>query len=460
LGRAFDLASDRLPHSLDDLLALLRIPSVSAVSDHAADTRRAAELVAQYLGGAGLENVHLAHPKSGHAVVRVDWLGAPGKPTLLMYGHYDVQPPDPFDEWTSPPFEPEIRAGRIYARGASDNKGQLMALIKGVEALMEAEGGLPVNVKFAIEGEEEISGRTLHDYLRDNRDDLAGDAVLVADSSFPHPDVPGILTGLRGLVYVEVEATGAAFDLHSGQYGGVAPNPLNALAWIIAGLKAPQGQIMIPGFYDRVRPAGLEETRSWERLQMDEDELLQTQIGSDDFFGEPGYSVTERMMARPTLDVHGVRGGFTGEGTKTVIPARATAKISMRLVPDQDPDDVYQALEARVMELVTRGTRVQVRLLNADPPVVCPIDGRGVAACQRALRRGFGKEPAFYRIGASIPVCSAFQQTLGVELVVTGFGLPDDRLHSPNEKYDITQYEGGIKTAVAMLEEYGTAASG
>ena len=267
----------------------------------------------------------------------------------------------------------------------------------------------------------------------------------------PTASIPGLVTGLRGLVYTEVEAIGASQDLHSGTYGGIAPNPFNALAWVIAGLKGPDGHVNVAGFYDGVRPPTADERASWTRLGIDEEALLRDEIGSPDYFGEDGYGVLERRWARPTLDVHGIRGGFTGEGAKTVIPARAVAKVSMRLVPDQDPKAVLDAFRARVQELASPGVRLEVRAINSDPPVSASSDGRGV----RALQRGFGKEPALLRMGGSVPVTTAFKEALGVELVVTGFGLPDARLHSPNENYALTQFEGGIKTTIAMLEEFG-----
>lgn len=451
---AFDYASERAEESVQALLRLLRIPSISALPSHAGDTRQAAAVTADLLRGAGMENVHLAEPATGYPVVRGDWLGAPGKPTLLLYGHYDVQPPDPLEEWKSPPFEPAVEDGRITARGASDNKGQFVAILKGVEAVMQTEGRLPVNVKWAIEGEEESGGKALPNYLREHKEEMAGDTVFVADNHFPAPGLPAILTGLRGLLYLELEAEGAAVDLHSGTYGGAAPNPFNALAWVIAGLKDPQGRVTIPGFYDRVVDPGTDEVDSWKRLGIDEERLLRDEIGSDSFFGEPGYSVLHRLYARPTLDVHGIRGGFTGEGAKTVIPASAVAKISMRLVPEQDPREILAAFEKRVQELATPGVRLTVKPINVDPPVKMAVGGRGVQAAVRAFKRGFGADPVMVRMGGSIPVMSAFQEALGVELVASGFGLPDDRLHSPNEKFDLAQFQGGIRTTAAMLEEF------
>ena len=454
MSSAFEHVSANLPESIEQLSQLLRIPSISALPQHAGDVREAAEASAQALREVGMENVRLAEYAGGNPVVRGDWLGAPpGAPTLLLYGHYDVQPPDPLDEWVSPPFEPVVRDGKIYARGSSDNKGQFFAIIKGLDALFKTNGSLPVNVKWTIEGEEEVSGRSLFKYLEDNQEELRADAVFVADNNFPRAGLPAVLTGLRGLVYTEVEVQGAAADLHSGTYGGGAPNPFNALGWIIAGLKDTSGHVTIPGFYDRVVDPDPEEMESWKRLGIDEDKLLHEEIGSNSFFGETEFGLLHRLYARPTLDVHGIRGGFTGEGSKTVIPAKALAKISMRLVPDQDPHEVFAAFTRRVEELVTPGVRATVRALSIDEPVSAPVDGRGVQAAARAFKRAFGEDAVFVRMGGSIPVMAAFQKHLGVELIASGFGLPDDRLHSPNEKLDISQFEGGIKTTAALLEE-------
>jgi len=451
---AFEHVDANLDGYVAELFELLRIPSVSALPAHAGDVRAAAEVTAGALREIGMENVHLAEFAGGNPVVRGDWLGAgPGAPTLLLYGHYDVQPADPFGEWISGPFEPEIRDGKIYARGASDNKGQYFAIIKGLDAVIKATGTLPVNVKWTVEGEEEVSGRALFSYLADHREELRADAVFVADNNFPRRGLPAVLTGLRGLVYTQLDVQAASADLHSGTYGGGAPNPLNALGWIIAGLKDSSGRVTIPGFYDAVVDPTAEEVDSWGRLGIDEDRLLADEIGSASFFGETEYSVLHRLYARPTLDVHGISGGFVGEGPKTVIPARAMAKISMRLVPDQDPQAVFAALKRRVEELTTPGVKVSVREFSLDVPVKAPVSGRGVQAAVRAFRRAFQQEPAFVRMGGSIPVMAAFQEHLGVELIASGFGLPDDRLHSPNEKMDVAQFEGGIKTTAALVEE-------
>ncbi|MHB8510128.1 MAG: dipeptidase [Candidatus Dormibacteria bacterium] len=455
MGDVFDRVEQDFDESVEALLGLLRIPSISALPEHGEDTRRAAEYTADQLREAGMENVRVVAAADGYPVVRGDWLGAEGAPTLLLYGHYDVQPPDPLEEWTTPPFEPAIRDGRIYARGASDNKGQMMAIIRGVHAVMKATGKLPVNVKFAIEGEEESGGKALPNFLRDNQHELRGDAVLVADSDYAKPGLPALLTGLRGLVYTEVEAVGAAQDLHSGVYGGIAPNPFNALAWVIAGLKDTSGRVLVPGFYDNVKDPSPAEFESWKNLGIDDHQVLTEEIGSAEFFGEAEYPMLQRTWGRPTLDVHGIRGGFTGAGAKTVIPARALAKISMRLVADQDADEVLRNFERRVQELATPGIKLTVRAINVDAPVAASADGPGMRAAGRAYVRAVGVEPALVRMGGSIPVTTAFQEHLGVELVITGFGLPDDRLHSPNEKYDLAQYREGIKFTAAMLEEFG-----
>jgi acetylornithine deacetylase/succinyl-diaminopimelate desuccinylase-like protein len=458
VSQAVDYAEKNFDGALQAFMELLRVPSVSALPDHAADTRHAGELAVQLLRDAGIENAHLAEdPGGGYPVVRGDWLGAPDAPTVIMYSHYDVQPPDPLDEWETPPFEPSIRDGVVYARGAGDTKGHVVSLIKAVEALLKTDGRLPVNVKFAIEGEEESAGRALPNYLRAHQEEMAADAVLVADSTFARPGLPAITTGLRGILYTEIDAVGAAQDLHSGMYGGASPNPFNSLAWVLAGLKGPDGRILIPGFYDKVQEPGPDEARSLSDLGIDDAQVLRDEIGSDAFFGETDRTILERISTRPTLDIHGIKGGFTGDGVKTVIPSRATAKVSMRLVPDQDPREIFAAFEAHVQSLGTPGTRLSTQAMNTDPPVRVGTSGRGVQAMARALKRAFGADPAFIRIGGSIPVCTAFQEALGAELVITGWGLPDDRPHGPNEHFVLDQFKGGIIAAIAFLEEFGSA---
>lgn len=397
------------------------------------------------------------HP-SGHPVVVAEWLGRPGAPTLTLYGHYDVQPPDPLEEWETPPFEPSLRDGFVHARGADDNKGQHLAALNAVEYWM-AEGGPPLNVRFLIEGEEEITGRSLPDLVRAQAQRLATDYLLIPDGTFSAPRLPNLVTGLRGLLYTEIEVFGPRVDLHSGIFGGIAPNPFNSLAHIIAGLKDGQGRIQIPGFYDEVRPPAPQELEAWSRLPMTEADL-KARIGVDVLPGEPGYSVWERLWARPTLDVHGVMGGFTGEGVKTVIPARARAKVSMRLVPDQRPERVLEALRPTVAALALPGTKAQVVELSSAPPVLVDVSHPGIAAASRAFQAAFGAAPLLVREGASVPVTVDFKEALGAKLIVTGFGLPDDALHSPNERFSLDQYHRGTEMVIHLLQALAELGSG
>ena len=351
-----------------ELCDFLRIPSVSTLPAHREDVRAAARWVADYLRAIGLEAELIEG--QGHPLVYAEWLGARGRPTVLGYGHYDVQPADPLDLWTAPPFEPTVRDGSLYARGAADDKGQLFTMLAAIRAYLETGRPLPVNVKLLIEGEEECGGAAIEAYVRAHADRLRAQAALVLDSGMFAPGIPAITLGLRGIVMTEVFVTGAARDLHSGLYGGAAPNPFIALAEIITGLTDPQGRVLVPHFYDRVVPPHPDERAGWERLPFDEEAFRRDEVGAPALVGEPECSVLERLWARPTLDVHGMPGGFTGEGSKTVIPARASAKISMRLVPEQDPDEIFRAFQAHVRSLTPRGTRADVRLYHAAAPVV------------------------------------------------------------------------------------------
>ncbi len=433
------------------LFEFLSIPSVSATPEHGADVRRAGGWVADRLRGMGME-VEVKDLEGGfHPVVIAEWMGRPGAPVLGIYGHYDVQPPDPLEDWVSPPFEPAVRDGFVYARGSTDNKGQFLAGLKAVEHAFAA-GGPPVNLRFFVEGEEEISGPSLGAYLAANASRLATDYLLLADGLFTAPGLPNLITGLRGLVYTEVEVRGAAADLHSGIYGGAAPNPFNTLAHIIAELKGRDGRVTVPGFYDDVRDPDPAELESWRSVPVTEERLL-AETGAMALEGEPGYPVLQRLWARPTLDVHGVIGGFTGEGSKTVIPAWARAKISMRLVPDQDPERVFEAFAAHVEKLATPGTEVSVKLLNSAKPVRCGTDHAGVAAARRAFVAAFGAEPVLVREGGSVPVAIDFQESLHPNLLVTGFGLPGDGLHSPNEHFSLDQYHRGTEMVLHLMDE-------
>ncbi len=442
---------------LEQLKELLRIPSVSALSAHRADVARAAEWVASDLRAIGLQGVEvIADPAGGHPLVYGEWLHAPERPTLLIYGHYDVQPPDPLNLWETPPFEPTVRGENLYARGASDDKGQMFALLKGVEAVLGADGALPVNLKVLIEGEEEISGQHIERFVRANPARVRADAALIADSPMFAPGVPALCTGLRGLVYTEVEACGAAHDLHSGLYGGTAPNALNGLAAILAGLKDTYtGHVDIPGFYDRVEPPSEEERAAWARLPFDEAAYLRDEVGSATLAGEREYGPLERLWARPTLDVHGLIGGFTGEGSKTVIPARGLAKVSMRLVPAQDPREIYDLFERRVHELCPPGIQATVRALGSGAPVSLPADTAAMRAAATALRETFDRPAALIRMGGSIPIVETFLSAAGTPSVLAGFGLPDDNLHAPNEKLYLPNFDAAILFTALFLRTFG-----
>ena len=442
---------DRL---LDELKEFLRIPSISAQPAHATDVKRAAEFVAASLRSAGLENVEII-PTAGHPLVYGDWLHAPGKPTVLCYGHYDVQPPDPLDEWISPPFEPTVRNGNLYARGSADDKGQVYSQIKAVEALRAINGKLPVNLKFLIEGEEETGGESIAKYVAENPTKLKADVALVSDTELYAEGVPTLCVGLRGLVYTEIEARGPGRDLHSGMYGGVAPNAIFALIELLSKMKDANGHIMIPGIYDDVQPPTPAEKHSWSILPFDEREFLKNEVGSSRLTGEAGYSVFERTWARPTLEVHGIAGGYIAPGAKTVIPAKATAKVSMRLVPNQKPDKIIAAFKKFVKENTPAGVQTEVRILSAGPAIGVNPDHPAIRVAAKAFSDVLGRETVFIRSGGSIPIVGDFAAHLGIPTILMGFGLPDDGLHSPNEKYKVANYYSGIMTIAHFFEQYG-----
>jgi acetylornithine deacetylase/succinyl-diaminopimelate desuccinylase-like protein len=446
-----DANKDRL---LEELKDFLRIPSVSTSPEHAGDVRRAAEFVADSLRRAGMENVEII-PTQRHPLVYADWLHAPGKPTVLCYGHYDVQPPDPLDEWKTPPFEPTIRDGKIFARGSADDKGQMYSHIKAIEALFALHGKLPVNVKFLIEGEEESGGESIANYLPKNAQKLKADVALVSDTELYDEGIPTLCIGLRGLVYSEIEARGPMRDLHSGMYGGVAPNAVFGLVELLSKLKDANGHINIPGIYEDVAAPTPEEKHSWSTLPFDERKFLKTEVGSSQLTGEPGFTVMERTWARPTLEVHGIAGGFTAAGAKTVIPAKATAKVSIRLVPNQQPEKVVESYKKFVAEVTPAGIQSEVRILSASPAIIVNPDHPAIATAARAFSDVLGRETVFIRSGGSIPIVGDFKNVLGIPTILMGFGLPDDGLHSPNEKYDLSNYYAGIMTIAHFLEQYG-----
>lgn len=456
LQSALAYAHEHQDRFLEELKALLRIPSISTLPDHADDIRRAAEWLADHMRAIGLEHVRV-DPTAGHPVVVADWLHAPGKPTVLIYGHYDVQPVDPLDLWISDPFDPQVRDDNLYARGASDDKGPFFAHLKALEAYLRAAGTLPVNVKVLCEGEEEIGSTHLDAYVYAHAADLAANVVLISDTTILGPNQPSIVYGLRGLCYMEVEVTGPDHDLHSGQYGGAAHNPLQALCEMIAALHDAEGRVTIPGFYDKVRPLSNEERAEIARLPFDE-ERLKRETGVPQGWGEAGYTIAERIGARPTLEVNGVIGGWTGPGSKTVIPARALAKISMRLVADQDPDEIDRLFREHIQRIAPDTVRVEVRRLAHGSPALVDRHHPAMEAAARAYEAGFGARPVFTREGGSIPVVATFQKALGAPTILMGLGLPDDRFHSPNEKFALANFYRGIATIMhfhSLLAERG-----
>ena len=445
---------------VEELKALLRIPSVSTDPERVGDVRKAAQFVADELTRIGMEHVHLIETTTathnGHPLVYADWLNAPGKPTVLCYGHYDVQPAEPLELWKSPAFEPEIRDGNIYARGAVDDKGQMWMHVKALESLMTAHGGkLPVNVRVIVEGEEEVGGEGIAAFVREHGDQLKADVALVSDTEMFAPELPTLCVGLRGMIYTELEVQGARTDLHSGLYGGAAPNPFVALAQIIAKLKDAEGKILIPSFYDKVQKPTDAELKAWKALPFDEEEYREAEVGSRELTGEAGYSVLERTWARPTLDVHGMPGGFIGAGAKTVIPAKALAKVSMRLVPDMTPTESFSLYKSYVESIVPKGVTVAVRLIHSGDPIVVSTDNRFVAAATEAMHTVFAKETVFVRGGGSIPIVGDFIRELGIPTVMMGFGLPDDNLHAPNEKFNLSNFHRGIESILRWLELVG-----
>jgi acetylornithine deacetylase/succinyl-diaminopimelate desuccinylase-like protein len=435
---------------LDDLITFLSIPSISALRAHADDMQRGAQFVADQLTASNMENVRLIE-YGGAPLIYGDWLHAPGQPTLLLYGHYDVQPVDPISEWQTPPFEPSIRDNKIYARGATDDKGQLLGMIQGVKSIMKTTGSLPVNLRFLIEGEEECGGASIEKYVKEHADEIPCDAVLIADTHMLGKNLPSLIYGVRGILYVELIAQGAVHDLHSGTYGGVAPNPLHALALLLAQLKGSDGHINIPGFYELVKPVSDEERALWERLPGNEAERMEQETGVSVFPGEQDFSLIERKSARPTFEVHGFIGGFQDEGAKTVIPAKAKVKVSMRLVPDQTPENVLPLLQQRVAELTPPGIQISVETIHGGLGMIVDINDPYIMAAREALSEEYGHETYFIREGGSIPIASLFASLLHAPVVFAGYGLADEGLHAPNEHFDLDNYQHAAHGTVRYL---------
>jgi len=442
---------------LDELFDFLRIPSVSADPAFSGDVQRAAEFIQARLLDAGMDSAHI-HPTEGHPIVLAEKIIDPSRPTILVYGHYDVQPADPYELWDTPPFEPTIRKtsihpdGAIFARGACDDKGQIYMHVKAIE-MMLAENNLPCNVKVMFEGEEEVGSANLATFVKANKDLLKADIILISDTSIIANDIPSVETGLRGLAYMEVEVTGPNRDLHSGVYGGAVANPINVLTRMISSLHNDQGQITIPGFYDQVIELSAEERAELEAAPFDL-ASYQADLGIQEVAGEEGYTTRERASIRPTLDVNGIWGGYTGEGSKTVLPSKAFAKISMRLVPNQDWNHISELFTHHFQSIAPPTVQVKVTPHHGGQPYITPTESIGYQAAFKAMEEGFGKRPVPTRGGGSIPIVALFEQELGLKSILFGFGLDSDALHSPNEHYGVFNFLQGIKTIPLFYQHY------
>ncbi|MBX2964820.1 MAG: dipeptidase [Cyclobacteriaceae bacterium] len=436
---------------LDELFELLRIPSVSADSRHKDDVRNAAAFLVDKLKEAGVDKIELCETP-GHPIVYAEKIVNPALPTVLVYGHYDVQPPDPLDLWTSPPFEPVIKDGKIYARGSCDDKGQVYMHVKAFEIMMK-HNTLPCNVKFMIEGEEEVGSEHLDIFVKDNKEKLKADIILISDTAIISLDHPSITTGLRGLSYMEVEVTGPNRDLHSGVYGGAVANPINVLSNMIASLHDENGHVTIPGFYDKVAELSAADRDAINKAPFNLDDYKK-ELGIDDIRGEKGYTTLERTGIRPTLDVNGIWGGYTGEGAKTVLPSKAYAKISMRLVPDQNNSEITELFTKHFTSIAPKSVKVKVTALHGGQPAVTPTDSVAFKAASAAFEEVWGKKPIPTRDGGSIPIVALFKKELGLDTVLMGFGLDSDAIHSPNEHYGVKNFLLGIETIVSFYKHF------
>jgi len=436
---------------LEELNEFLRIPSISSLSEHKQDIQSAAEWLADKLQKLNIENVSV-DATAGHPVVYGEWLHAEGKPTILFYGHYDVQPVDPLHLWESEPFNPVIRDNKLFARGASDDKGQVFMHLKMIEALFATEGTLPVNVKFIYEGEEEIGSPNLPAYVEKHKDKLAADLILISDTGLYAPGKPAVCYGLRGLTGIQIDVRGAKGDLHSGLYGGGVQNAIHALAEILASFRDEHGTIQVEGFYDKVLPLSEEERQAYRELNFDE-EALKTEVGVTELFGEEGYSYLEQTWARPTLEINGVFGGFSGEGIKTVLPAEAGAKITCRLVPDQDPNEIVALLKAHIEKHKPKGVEVTISEFDKGAPYLTPFDHPLIQAAGRSYERVYNVPTAFTRGGGSIPIVAAFDEILALPVVLMGFGLNSENFHAPNEHFHLENFDKGLRVLGDYLHE-------
>jgi acetylornithine deacetylase/succinyl-diaminopimelate desuccinylase-like protein len=437
---------------LSELKELLAIPSVSSQTERNPDMRRTAEWLKNHMTSIGLQNAQILET-DGHPVVYADWLGAASKPTILIYGHYDVQPEDPVDLWKTPPFEATERDGNLYARGTADDKGQIFIHLKAIEAFLNNGGALPVNIKIIFEGEEEIGSDHLGKFVGEHKDLLNADVIVISDSDMFAKGIPSITYALRGIAYMEVEVTGPNTDLHSGSYGGVLHNPIQALTEMIASLHDKNGRITVKGMYDDVRPLTKAERVAFKKLPWNDKKYAQS-LGLKKLYGEKGYTTLERLWARPTLECNGIWGGYTGEGAKTVLPSKAFAKISMRIVPDQSSIKIAKLFEKHLKAIAPKTIDIKVRTLHGGEPAITPIDSPGVQAAVAALEKGFGKKPLYQRDGASIPIVVDFKKLLSIDSVLLGFGVPEENAHAPNEYIILENFFGGIKTVVHYYREF------
>ena len=441
---------DNLSSFTDDLIEWLKIPSISTLPEHKADVHKAGQWVNNKLKTTGFPETELIETE-GHPLVYGQWLVDPAQPTLLIYGHYDVQPADPLELWNSPPFEPVIENGNLYARGASDDKGQVMLVIAALKAWAEVAGGPPINIKVLFEGEEEAGGASIAAYVTKNQKKLAADAVLICDTHMPSPEQPSLITGLRGLIYTELKVTGSKTDLHSGSYGGVAPNPIHALCLMISQLKTADGTIQIPELQAAISQPTAAEKKFYLEDPLNIEQALCSEMGISELVGEQNFPALERLGARPTFEVHGIAGGFTADGAKTVIPAEATAKISLRLPPSFNPDEVFGWLEKRVGQLAPAGYTVTISNIHAGSGVNVDQNNRFFQEAILSLENTFNKTPALLKEGGSIPIAALFDEELKTPVVLMGFALPDDNIHAPNEKFNLQQFSRGMKTVADYL---------
>lgn len=442
---------DHREEHLEELKAFLRIPSISSLSEHKEDIRKGAEWLKEAMLKAGLENAEVFETE-GHPVVYADWLHAEGKPTVLVYGHYDVQPVDPLNLWESAPFDPQIRDNKLFARGASDDKGQTFMHVKAVEALLQLDGELPVNIKFIVEGEEEVGSPNLPLYVEQNKEQLKADVIVISDTGMQGPGRPAVCYGLRGLAGIQIDVKGPKGDLHSGLYGGAVQNPLHAVVEILQSFRDKEGVIQVEGFYEDVLPVSDEERAEFASLEFDL-EHEKKEIGITEDFGEKGYSFVERTWIRPTLEINGITGGFSGEGIKTVLPAEASAKITCRLVPNQDPDDIVAKLRAHIDANKPAGVTVEITDFDKGKPFLTPFDHPAIQAAGRSYEKIYQVPTAFTRMGGSVPIVAVFDEVLELPVVLMGFGLASENFHAPNEHFHLENFDKGLRVISDYLFE-------